>query len=221
MADWPNSASPTPLARSIFIHGFHGTNTEAADVICEDGFKVHPRNTHWLGTGVYFYQDAPQLAWVWARWRTMREWRNKKRRSRPAVLWVTIDLRDCIDLLDRRWFGLVRDAYNDVVERYAKTGRDLPTQIGPWTAGMGSFHALDCAVMDGLFDDVRITKGWNMRSARASFWEGRPAFPTSHLIRGSNVTVVVREHTLNDVLRIRRSFSSLNELRDFFGGRHA
>lgn len=54
------------MSETIRVYGYHGTNTEAAATIIQQGFNVSSNDYDWLGTGVYFFQDAPVRAWEWA-----------------------------------------------------------------------------------------------------------------------------------------------------------
>ena len=45
------------------IIGFHGTFVEAIDSIVKEGFHIVRRDNHWLGQGVYFYDNSPLARW--------------------------------------------------------------------------------------------------------------------------------------------------------------
>jgi len=43
--------------------GYHGTFVEAIDSITKEGFQNVKRDNHWLGQGVYFYDNSPLAHW--------------------------------------------------------------------------------------------------------------------------------------------------------------
>jgi hypothetical protein len=55
------------MATPIEIYGFHGTNIDSAKSILEKGFEQSQKRYDWLGDGIYFWQDAPERAWEWAK----------------------------------------------------------------------------------------------------------------------------------------------------------
>ncbi len=59
----------------------------------------------WLGTGVYFFQVAPQRALAWA---------DERYPDSPAVIGSRLVLENCLDLLDISWFLTtnIREAYS-------------------------------------------------------------------------------------------------------------
>jgi hypothetical protein len=80
------------------IVGYHGTKRETARRIIqgEADFDPSENDDDWLGHGVYFWEYAPQQAWLWA---------NQRRRSQGwddeiAVVGSMIRLGVCFDLLD-------------------------------------------------------------------------------------------------------------------------
>ena len=50
----------------IEIYGYHGTSKTKAMNIQSNGFVASDNDYDWLGTGIYFFQDAPIRAKQWA-----------------------------------------------------------------------------------------------------------------------------------------------------------
>lgn len=71
------------------VYGYHGTNTDIASMIIDRGFNISFNDYDWLGTGVYFFQDAPLGAFQWA---------NFRYPENPAVIRSLIRLENCMDL---------------------------------------------------------------------------------------------------------------------------
>lgn len=49
------------------IIGFHGTFKSTAELIIKDGFTFEYRNNHWLGQGIYFYDNYELAYWFISR----------------------------------------------------------------------------------------------------------------------------------------------------------
>lgn len=161
---------PTPPA----VTGFHGTSTAAAAEIARSGFSASQNEYDWLGDGIYFWQDAPLRARSWAEQRFPGEW---------AVVRATIDLRDCMDLLDPRWHERLRRAHRLLVQRFERLGTRLPRQSP-------GAHRLDRAVVNYLVGELAI-EGVTIRSVRAAFGEGDPLYEDSALQSLAHVQIAV------------------------------
>ncbi|MEX1103844.1 MAG: hypothetical protein WED87_06325 [Dehalococcoidia bacterium] len=161
------------------VRGYHGTSRAAADDILREGFRPSANSYDWLGTGIYFWQDAPRRA---------REWAEANHSASPAVLEATIDLIDCLDLLDVGWQGAMQRAHTEFVAQRVRTGEPLPRQ----TSGA---HRLDTAMLN-LFVGVLEQEGATIRSVRAPFAEGGPVFPRSALSLRGHVQIAVRDRSV-------------------------
>ena len=80
------------------VVGYHGTRLSTAHEIIKGDkqFEASENNDDWLGHGIYFWEYAPQQAFVWARNRQA----SKKWGEQIAVLGSMIRLGNCFDLLD-------------------------------------------------------------------------------------------------------------------------
>jgi hypothetical protein len=75
------------------VIGYHGCTRVTADAILAEGaFRLSENTYDWLGRGVYFWEYAPYRALEWARLVAL------ERGDEPAVLGVTIRLRNCMNL---------------------------------------------------------------------------------------------------------------------------
>ena len=161
---------------SRVVYGFHGTSEAAARAILSEGFVLSANKYDWLGDGVYFFQDAPGRA---------LEWAQRVHGHEVAVVGAKIDLVDCMDLLDIEWFKVLSDSYDRFLDRLKQSGLEAPRQ----TAGA---HRLDREVINyclGVLGEEDI----HVRSVRAAFQEGQPAFPLSAIFNRSHVQLAVRD----------------------------
>lgn len=90
------------LSQPLRVFGYHGTSREKALEIIDRGFNLSTNNYDWLGTGVYFFQDAPVRALAWAK---------ERYSDSPAVIKSELVLENCIDLLDIAWNPIIRETY--------------------------------------------------------------------------------------------------------------
>jgi hypothetical protein len=113
----------------------------------------------------------------------------------PAVLRATIELVDCIDLLDAGWASRLRKVHDLLAARARSVGRSLPRQAG-------GNHGLDRLLIN-YTAQVLVEKGCPIRSARGCFGEdSRAAFPGSSLFDMTHVQIAVRDAgVISEVLR--------------------
>jgi hypothetical protein len=107
------------MKKSIEVYGDRGTSQAQAASILTNGFQSSDNDYDWLGTGVYFFQDAPLRAEQWAR---------ERHPENPAVICAIIRLENCIDLLDIKWVPHLKNVYNLFVDRYESSNQALPEQ---------------------------------------------------------------------------------------------
>jgi hypothetical protein len=166
------------------VTGFHGTSVAAADAILGgDPWIQSSEDYDWLGDGVYFWQDAPERAWTWARGRHGHD---------AAVLRAEIELEDCFDLLNPNWFRALDGLHDRVLDQLAAAKLAPPVQ-------RGLRHGMDRLVINYAVG-VLAESGVAIRSVRAAFAEGVPAFPGSALMSLSHVQIAVLDvGVLHDV----------------------
>jgi hypothetical protein len=204
--------------KTLVVRGYHGTTLTAAEEIKRTNtFLKEDHPWHWLGYGIYFWQDAELRAWEWA----------QSVSAEPAVVSADIEITNCLDLLDIKYWGVIEKSWFTIIEQFKKAGLHPPTQTGPLeafarstpvglnpllnisTRGIGRriFLALlrislaskrlrygnnqrDCSVMNAavqLLDNL----GKPVTTARAAFMEGSEAFDGSWLFDRSHVQIAV------------------------------
>jgi hypothetical protein len=169
------------------VVAYHGTSGSAARAILAEGFVVSANRYDWLGDGTYFFQEVEgfphsglEHAWAWA---------LRQHGADPAVLRATIELVDCLDLLDHGWASRLRSVHDALAERAKRMGRDLPRQAG-------GNHGLDRLLVNYLVG-VLADAGRPIRSVRGCFGEDeRAAFPRSSLFDLTHVQIAVRDATV-------------------------
>ncbi len=161
------------------VVGYHGTRRQTALEIVQGarGFEPSDNDDDWLGHGVYFWEYAPQQAWLWAAQRA----RQSSWDDEVAVVASMIRLGNCFDLLDPvnvRELGQVYKTYQAIV---AATERP-PVNVR-------SRKRLNCAVFEFAFTNLE-SEGSPVDTCRAVFapaarsvrmWSGSGINPLAHI----------------------------------------
>jgi hypothetical protein len=145
----------------------------------------------WLGTGIYFFQDAPIRA---------KQWATQQHPENLAVIRALIRLDNCIDLFDITWQPLLKKIYNSFRERYRLINRPLPKQ----NPDRSKAHRLDCAFFN-FASEIVFSQGQSVESIRATFMEGERLFPDSAVFDLAHVQIAVRNPALiirTDIIEI-------------------
>jgi hypothetical protein len=172
----------------IEIYGYHGTSQTKATSILASGFRVSDNNYDWLGTGIYFFQDAPLRAHQWA---------TQQYPSEPAVIRAHLRLENCIDLFDVGWQPLLKAVYNGFAREYQSDGQPLPVQ----NPDRSKAHRLDCAFLNYSVEFL-AELGQTVESIRASFVEGERLFPGSAIFDLAHVQIAIRNPALIQTLQL-------------------
>lgn len=191
------------------IRGYHGTTQPAAHkILSERRFHESTGDYHWLGPGVYFWQDAPLRAWQWALYK------HRQTGDAPAVVSAEILQQNVLDLLDIGNSGFLQATYRSIKDEcdaaegwLAPDQRPLPQQHAPvlWDADGNSYRIgqsgdgdpkynwLDHAVIERATHALWERKGFRTKVIRCAFAEGKMLYPSSYFFDRSHVQVVVRE----------------------------
>jgi hypothetical protein len=166
------------------VVAYHGTSMLAAKQILNEGFVASANPYDWLGDGSYFFQEVdgfPHTAFEHA-----QAWASRHHGRDAAVIRATVELVDCMDLLDHGWASRLRLAHDNLTERARKLGRSLPRQAG-------GNHGLDRLLINYVAGVLRDS-GKPVRSVRACFGEdSRAAFPGSSLFDLTHIQIAVRD----------------------------
>ncbi|MBY0228483.1 MAG: hypothetical protein K2W96_04300 [Gemmataceae bacterium] len=168
------------------VVGYHGCKRAFADRLVAGSVRPGDwetsRNDYdWLGEGIYFWEDAPERAWQWARYRYKDE---------AAVVATEIRLGRCMDLADTAFVDLLRGAYRDIVDAYQGAGLSLPKNEGKEQ----KLRRLDRLVIDRVTESMDTPEGKYFQTVRAPFEEGEPMFPGAMLRTLSHIQIAVRDH---------------------------
>jgi len=178
------------------IVGYHGTTHAIADQLASgtSPFRLSSNLGDWLGRGIYFWQDAPERAAVWAK-------RGGLKIDEIAVIKASIDLEGCLDLFDLQTYRELRQVYPQFLALEQSRGyswhqSELLVQAGRASfAGASSersdiLNYRDRALIDWYVEFLR-SEGVIIRSVRGVFLYGTAIFRQSFLFNWSHSQIAV------------------------------
>lgn len=177
------------------VIGFHATTEENGLSIVREGFNRSHNRYDWLGTGAYFYQEAPGSAVHWA-----KSERHEGTTENPFIIVAEIDWDGFLDLLDVGWADVLRTTYdrlNSKAKRAFTIVQQKQKAYEPQKRALA--HPLDRYVLEAT---IRLLRGKrvHIRAVRAVFLEGKPIFEKSHLLDRAHVQIAVRDTSLVSIL---------------------
>ncbi|WP_168383924.1 hypothetical protein, partial [Acinetobacter indicus] len=142
----------------------------------------------WLGHGIYFWENSLVRAQQWAKKQSQRKDTSVKK---PFAIGATIDLGNCLDLLDQQWLDYVGDAYTYMIEDLRSENKEIPENL-PWNRDDIDFKSrkLDCAV---ILYAIQLAKeqGQPFDSVRAAFWEGEDLYPNAGFKQHNHIQISI------------------------------
>lgn len=177
-----------------FVLGYHGCEIDIAKKAINRELSLSPSDTSydWVGPGIYFWESDPLRAWEWAKQRSADgDYKN------PAVVGAIIDLRNCLDLLNRTDQELVKSAYDSFIEFCTKSGKRIPANTNAQKGGDKDrrARALDCDVIKHLHSVMDEDEGQTIphfETIRGMFTEGDELYPGAAFYHQSHVQIAVR-----------------------------
>jgi len=158
----------------LFVFGFHGCDRSVAEKVLAGEAELQPSDNgyDWLGTGIYFWENAPERALEWAC--------NQKKKD-PYVVGAVIQLSTCLNLMDKGSASALNDAY----QRIQKIDTVLPEN-------KGKRHNLDMLVINTATRFVE-EEGRSFDAVRGAFIEGKEIFPNSTIRSDTHIQLCVRK----------------------------
>ena len=173
-----------------FVYGFHGCDKSiAAKVLNPKEQLIASRNGYdWLGTGIYFWENDPTRALEFAQEQT-----NLGKYKDPCVIGAVIELKNCLNFLDRKFLSLLPYSYEDLVNKIKITGEKLPeNKSRKKTDFIKLVRFLDSAVIENLH--AMLENSIKYDTVRGAFIEGDDVYPGSGFKSKTHIQVCVRNH---------------------------
>ncbi|MGN0886057.1 MAG: hypothetical protein ACI4RT_03575 [Candidatus Spyradenecus sp.] len=170
------------------VFGYHGCIRAVAERILsgedEDLTPTQEVETyHWLGQGIYFWENAPDRAAEWALAYGEQNARKHQKdltseQAAPTVIGAIIRLGHCLNLLDVAWHTAFLKSATIAAQHVERL--NLPNQS--WK------HTIDCLAINHLCSNQRPA----IDTVRGCFPEGKPLFPGSFILSKTHVQLCVR-----------------------------
>ncbi|HEY1561661.1 MAG TPA: hypothetical protein VGF71_12340 [Caulobacteraceae bacterium] len=174
-----------------FILGYHGCERETAQAVVRREKPLRPGTGkyHWLGTGIYFWEDDPLRAIEWAKGRP-----GKRALKDPWVVGAVIDLGNCLDLRVRENVELVRQAHQLLGAEAQEANMELPVnQEAPNDKSPDKvMRWLDHLVIERLHRMLEENNEPQFDTVRALFHEGMKLYKESGFLEKTHTEIAVR-----------------------------
>lgn len=166
------------------LFGFHGCDEFLCNRLVNGDLHLdYSDNPYdWLGKGMYFWENDPERALLWAE-SSMKHPQNKKQViSKPAVVGAVICLGKCLDFMEIANLQKLKAIYDELTS----LGIDLPENTGK------DFYKrnLDCFLINALIAQEK-TKGNEFDSVRGVFFEGNELYKNAGFREKNHIQISV------------------------------
>lgn len=103
---------PAEAGSPEVTEGHHGTYLDRAKKIVAEGFKITPKDDHYWGYGVYFYESGERDAIKWA-----QDMQEREHGGKIAVIRSEIEIGECLDLDNQDHRDLVLEMRNSLIAK--------------------------------------------------------------------------------------------------------
>jgi hypothetical protein len=113
-------------SRANLVLGFHGCEGSERDRLISDATYIRSSNESfdWLGHGMYFWENNPRRAMLWAEQKKI-----SGSISKPSVVGAVIQLGRCLDLLDTTSIDLLKESYRLFKNDSEKLDKPIPKNL--------------------------------------------------------------------------------------------
>lgn len=168
----------------LTVYAFHGCDESVAEAVFrgEKELLASDNDYDWLGSGIYFWENAPARAMQWA---LDQQKRKPGIIKKPAVVGAVVNLGACLNLIDKASNQPIKDAY-EALENLRVIQPELSLPINK-----GKLHRLDALVLNIACLFAEHNKH-PYDTVRAAFVEGDPVFKGSAIQSDTHIQLCVR-----------------------------
>lgn len=186
-----------------FVLGFHGCDQRVADTVIGGNECLQPsENSYdWLGHGIYFWENDPDRALLFAEEGCHRE---TSLVSKPAVVGVVIDLGCYLNLVEANALQIVKAGYQDLKNLTKRAGAEMPQNRETSRSNDFLLRHLDCAIIETVHQSREEAGERPFDSVRGVFWEGNELYPNAGFKEKNHIQVCVRNpNCIKGFFRVR------------------
>ena len=179
------------------IFGFHGCDESLCNQLVNGDVHLdYSENPYdWLGKGMYFWENDPARALLWAE-SSMKYPQNKKQIiTKPAVVGAVICLGKCLDFMEISNLQKLRNIYDDLTSK----GITLPENTGR------DFYKrnLDCFLINYLVAQEKAS-GIEYDSVRGVFFEGNELYKNAGFREKNHIQIsVINPNCIKGYFKVR------------------
>jgi hypothetical protein len=168
------------------ITGYHSCDREVGLNVLNGEVELIPSNNDWdwLGGGVYFWEQDPKRAYDYANEVAGGQQFNKVKIKTPFVIGATIELGNCLNLVESHSLSILEVAYNSLVTLYKQLGEKLPVN-------KGNNRQLDCAVLRYVHQTTKEQGLPRYDTVRSAFDEGAKVYAGASFTSRHHIQVCV------------------------------
>ncbi len=178
---------------SSYVIGFHGCNKSVAEKLLKSNtpaFEPSKNAYDWLGSGMYFWENDIIRAEEFISEKQKREPGLIKN---PVVVGAVIDLGHSLNLVERRYIGLVQEAHEDYKKFTRKKNMAMPSNgSGFKNDGDLVLRNLDRAVIEFLHESVAKNHLKPFDTVRCIFPEGEELYKGAGFRKKTHIQIAVR-----------------------------
>jgi hypothetical protein len=178
-----------------FVLGFHGCDAATAIAVLSgrvEHLRPSENSFDWLGSGIYFWEASLTRARQYVRTSMIRPSPKQGAIREPAVIGAVIELGHCLDMLDTKYFDIVRDAFELLKQTTTRFGRPLPVNRPLGKSIDTILRDLDCSVINLVHQHRNENHLQPFDSVRAAFVEGRPLYEGASFYDLNHIQICVR-----------------------------
>jgi len=170
------------------VSGYHGYLEERFIDYESDTFHISTHNGNWLGTGLYFFQDAPLYARGWAKFIARKKLNSGKKTIRFKVMKAKVKLDNCLCFCGKpaqSLFFRIRRKYDLYLN-----AMDLRIE------NEEVYHFLDNSIVETICQ-LASNLGFEVKSVRGAFPSGKALSYTGLLKDMTHIQFTLREGYFN------------------------
>jgi hypothetical protein len=173
------------------VTAFHSCDKEIGLKVLNGKAELNHSSNRWdwLGEGIYFWEQNPLRALEYAIESAQGNQFNKIPIKTPFVLGATIELGNCLNLIEPQSLAVLNEAYSEMVRLSKIAGQKMPVN-------KGNNRALDCSVIKFVHQSRKETGEPPFDTIRCAFIEGDEVYPGASFTSRGHIQICV----LNDDL---------------------
>jgi hypothetical protein len=166
---------------------FHSCDRELGLLLLNGSDELRPSNNpwDWLGPGIYFWEQNPSRALLYAEEAARKQQKFSGRIKIPFVVGAIIELGECLNLMEPNSINIVKEAHTGLLRAMRESMDKMPEN-------KGANRKLDCAVIRYVHEFNKKFHDPDYDTVRSPFHEGNPIYEGANFTDRLHVEICVR-----------------------------